>query len=52
MHEYSSLFPNMSPLNNKFRGTTKTEQLFSKLQQRLGAEFDVDKGEVNYYLFY
>jgi hypothetical protein len=52
MHEYSCLFPNMAPLNNKFREIAETEQLLNELQQRLGTKFDINKGSVVNYLFF
>lgn len=43
VHEYTSLFPFLAPLNTKYRSQADSQRYLDSLQKRLGPEFDLEK---------
>ena len=49
IHEYSSLFPYLSPLSNKYREKETVDKYFNQIKDRFGDSFNIqevqEKGE-------
>lgn len=43
VHEYSTLFPKLTPLSIKYRSKDLTEKYLSQIKKRFGDELDIEK---------